>query len=105
SFHDAPAVILAADAGDGLKVDFLERSLADVADDQVSGDAIETESPWIPKSVRPDLVAERIRRRHTVRKGADIDAQNLAEEHGAILAVVVWIAARSAVADAGVEKT
>ena len=109
-FHLSPAVIFAADARRGLEVDFLERVLADVADPEVAGRAVEAEAPRIAQTVRPDLAAragalgERIRRRNGVRRAViDVDAQDLAEELIEVLGVVVRIAAGAAVAGADVE--
>ena len=56
-FHLPPAVVFAADARRGLEVDLLERVLADVADPEVAGRAVEGEAPRIAQAVRPDLAA------------------------------------------------
>src|SRR5438552_4454198 len=54
-FHATPAVILTADTCGRLKVDLFPQILTDIRDEQVSGVAIESESPRIAKSVRPDF--------------------------------------------------
>ncbi len=51
-----PAVVRAADAGD-FEVHFLDRALADIADQQVAGLAVEAPAPRVAQSVAPDLVA------------------------------------------------
>src|SRR5688500_9396524 len=53
-FHQPPSVVAAAGAS-RLEVDFFPLALADVGDEHVAGDAIETESPWVAIAVRPDL--------------------------------------------------
>jgi hypothetical protein len=57
AFHFAPAVVFAADARGRLEIDLFVLVLTDVADPEVAGLAIETETPRIAKSVRPDLVS------------------------------------------------
>src|SRR5213083_2318283 len=104
-FHPPPSVVLAARAARRLQVDLFPRILSDVADPEIAGVTIETESPRIAHTVRPDLAAraadidEWIRRRNSVRRDVDVDPKNLAEEHGEILSVVVRVAAGASVAD------
>ena len=87
ALDDVPAVVLPARAERRLIVDFFETILADVADVQVTVQAVETIPPRVAQTVSPDLVrarrgaGKRIRRRNAVRRSAvDVDAQVLAEE-------------------------
>src|ERR1019366_10415809 len=103
-------IVLAADARGRLQVDLFILVLADVADPEVAAFTIETETPRIAKSVRPDLVPheaqpkERVRRGNRVRQTViDVDAQNLAQKLRQILGVVARIARKASVARADVE--
>src|SRR6266508_98222 len=111
-----PSVVLATLARRGSKVDLLPRVLAHVADVEVAGQRVETDSPGVAKPVGPDL-SERTRayvgigRRHRIGPGAeDRDAQDLAEQSGQALAVALRrmagpdVAARAAVPHADVQE-
>ena len=90
AFHDVPAVILASLARLGLEIDLLPGFLPDIRDVQIAGGAIERESPGIAQAVGPDLIPERIRSRNTIRRiaGFHIDAKQLAQQRGAVLAAL-----------------
>src|SRR3954447_16465247 len=111
ALHGVPAVVFAATAGRGLKVDLFVSVLADVGDPQVRGRAIEGEAPRIAQTHRPDLSAraayarERIIRRNANAPGIalDIDAEQLAEQCAAILAVALRVAGRAAVPHSDVQ--
>src|SRR5690606_18215377 len=115
AFERRPAVVLAAAAGGGLIVDLLARVLADIADEQAAGQAVEREAPRVAQPARPHLVrrvaraGERVRRRDAVvwRRSdvlVDIEAQQLAEQCVAALRVAaVPIARAAAVADADIQ--
>src|SRR5205814_6889537 len=79
SLEDRPAIVLAALARARPDVDLLQCVLADVADVQRTGGAVEAEAPWIAQAVGPDLAPRcrgeaRVGRRDRVRAGgADVD--------------------------------
>ena len=115
----APPVVAAAAAG-GLVVDFLERVLPDVAENQGAGAAargvVEAPAPGVAQAEGPDLSAhagqrardERVVGGNAVADGIgvcniDVDAQHLAEQRRRVLRIVVRIVARSAVAHADIE--
>ena len=102
AFRDPPAVILAARTARVLKVNLLEQVLADIADVEVAGQAVEGEAPGVAQAERPDfgpvgrLRDEGIGGRDGVglrAAGFDIEAENLAEQLRGILRVVVGVAA------------
>src|ERR1051325_9198604 len=105
AFHDGPAVVLAAGAAGGLEVDFFVDVLADVADPEVAGLAVEGEAPRVAQAVRPDLPArgEGVARGDGIRRPVDVDAEDLAEELVEVLSAVGGGAGAAAVAAAGVE--
>src|SRR5438477_2742781 len=55
--HGRPAEVRAARRRERQRVDLLPRILADVAEEQLAGGAIEAEAPWIAESEGPDLAA------------------------------------------------
>ena len=107
SLEYAPAIVAAID---DRHIDFLARALADVAGPLDARDGVEAEAPRIAEAVRKDLVGARgrakegIGRRRRIRAGcADVDPQDLPEQHIDVLRVVRRIVGRAAVAHADVE--
>src|SRR5262249_7365459 len=121
AFEAAPAVI----AAQVHAVHFLHRRLADVADPELPGRAVEAPAPWIAQPERENLRAGlsaravqvakgfarvRITRWNAVRPGRaeDLDAQHLAEQRVRVLRVadgsVRAVIPAAAVADARVEE-
>ena len=107
-----PPEVQAAGAGAG-DVDLLPAPLADVADPQVAGLAIERHPPRVAQPEVPDLgqgvglVHERVvgwdRVARVTGTSVDVDPEDLAEERVHPLAVVVRVAARAAVAGRDVQ--
>ena len=117
----APAVVASA-AARRLVVDFLPAVLTDVRDDERAGAAarriVESVAPRVPQPEAPNLTTrgngltadERIVRRHLIARWiavghVHVDAQHLAEQLGGTLCAVRGIVARTAVAEADVQKT
>src|SRR5690606_33165659 len=92
-----------------LEVDLLDRVLADVADVEVAGQAVEAEAPRVAQAERPDLVPdvrvvhERIGRRDDRAGRVDVEAEDLAEQRVPTLGVARRIPGRPAVAETDVE--
>ena len=90
-------------------VDLLVAILADVADPQVAGLAIEREAPRVAQAERPDEVVTRhadvgIRGRDRVRlPRVDVDPEDLAQQRTEALGAVAGIAGAAAVAHPDVE--
>src|SRR5215470_3676357 len=55
SFHHVPPVVHPAGAARGEDIDFLPEILADIADVEIPGRAIERKAPRVPQPVEPDL--------------------------------------------------
>src|SRR4051794_15842874 len=94
----APAEVPAARAARAREVDLLHRVLADVADRQVAGAAVEREAPRVAEPVGVDLAAragaprERVRRGNGVRPRpapARVDPEDLPEHRAQALRVAV----------------
>ena len=98
---DRPAEVQATLAL-GLDVDLLDLVLADVADPEVAGLAVEAGPPRIPQAVAPDLLAaaalgERIALGDRIRTAlVDVDAQDVAEQVVLVLAIAERVAGRVA---------
>src|SRR5204862_3608359 len=106
AFKHVPAVIFPA-ANDR---DFLDAVLSDVADPQVTRDAIEAEAPGLAETVRPDFRAHIAPTTKRIIGGdgvlearvalVHIDANDLAEEQLHVLAVALRVLLRTGVAHA-----
>jgi hypothetical protein len=108
AFLEAPAVVLAAGARGRLEIDLLGLVLADVADVEVAGRAVEGDLPRVAQAVSPDLTPPAqagVARRDAVRLLArlDVDPQHLAEQVVQVLGAVLLVAGTAAVAGAYVE--
>ena len=55
ALEELPAVVEAALAAGRLEVDLLPEVLADVADPEIAGLAVERELPWVADAERPDF--------------------------------------------------
>src|SRR3546814_3933716 len=113
---DRPAEIRSAVTGPH-QVDFLDRRLTDVADQQVPGHRIEAGAERIAQAQGPDLPSptaahERVVRWNTIvargiaREGiaADVDAQDLAEQDIAVLSVILRIARAAAISRPDIQE-
>src|SRR5262245_54329326 len=94
SFHHVPPVVHPARAGRGEDIDFLPEILADIADVEIPGPAIERKAPRVPQPVEPDLpsltrvAGEWIVRGDRVgRTTVDVDPQDFGEQRVEILPV------------------
>src|SRR5205823_9608222 len=94
-----------------LEIDLFIRVLADIGDPKIICRPIECEAPWVTYAERPDLgpcaqgVHERIIRRNADAPGValDVDPQHFTEQPRQVLSIILWIAARPAVAHADVQ--
>lgn len=106
----APTIIFTADARRRLEINFLPGILAHIADPHVARQPVEAEFPGIAQADSPNfierrrIVHKRIGGRYRIRATAvDIYAHHLAEVRLSVLAVVLWVAARTAVTEAEVQ--
>ncbi len=100
-----PAVVAAHDDA----VDLLAHRLADVADPELAGLAVEAHAPGIAEPKRPELVQARrphegVVGRNRVGHHRNVEAHDLAVEAGHVLRVVVGVAAAAAIAHRVVEE-
>src|SRR5690606_22435274 len=94
---DVPSIVPAAREVGSLGVDLLARALADVADVEVAGRAVEREAERVAEALGPHLG---LPGRRLV---GEVEAQHLAERRAVVLGAVLGIAARAAVAEAEME--
>ncbi len=110
ALFDPPPEVDATDAG-GRHVDLLTCRLADIADVEVTGDAVEGHPPRVAQPVGPDLVGPRCSHEGVVRRRlprGHVDAEDRTEQRRGVLtvtdrAVVVVVAGAAAVAECDVE--
>src|SRR5206468_6262659 len=108
---NVPAVVFAA-MDDR---DFFDAVLADIADPEISGEAVEAEAPWFAKAKRPDFrpriapAAKGIVARDGVSKTVvafvQIDPDDFAEEQLCVLAMALRVLLRASVAHAEIQIT